>query len=299
MTYCLALRLHDGLVFLADTRTNAGVDNVSTYRKLHVLRPASDRIFVLESAGNLATTQEVLDRIDADLQAVRQDPSDGRDTLATVTHLFEAALYVGRLGREVSQRHLAALSAVGADGTATFILGGQIAGGVADILLVYPEGNYIRASDDRPFLQIGESKYGKFMLEFAVEAHVDLATATKIALGSMMSTAQANLSVGPPYDLGVYRNDSLTMDEFRITPDSALLRRLQGVWEKHLTMAVADLPTIQDLEERGEASVTDRTTDEAGVDRPDNPSPDPRAPQSLLTAPIASAARAPSAATPR
>ena len=299
MTYCLALRLHEGLVFLADTRTNAGVDNVSTYRKLHVLRPAPDRIFVLESAGNLATTQEVLDRIDADLQAVRQDPSDGRETLATVTHLFEAALYVGRLGREVSQRHLAALSAVGADGTATFILGGQIVGGAADILLVYPEGNYIRASDDRPFLQIGESKYGKFMLEFAVEAHVDLANATKIALGSMMSTAQANLSVGPPYDLGVYRNDSLAVDEFGITPDSALLRRLQGVWEKHLTMAVADLPTIQDLEERGEASVTDRTTDEAGVDRPDNPSPDPRAPQSLLTAPIASAARAPSAATPR
>ena len=262
MTYCLALRLHEGLVFLADTRTNAGVDNVSTYRKLHVLRPAPDRVFVLESAGNLATTQEVLDRIGADLQAVRQDPSDGRESLASVTHLFEAALYVGRLGREVSQRHLAALSAVGADGTATFILGGQIAGSAADILLIYPEGNYIRASDDRPFLQIGESKYGKFMLEFAVAADVDLATATKIALGSMMSTAQANLSVGPPFDLGVYRGDSLTVDEFRITPDSALLRRLQGVWEKHLTMAVADLPTIQDLEEHGEAY----PTDEAGGD---------------------------------
>ena len=295
MTYCLALRLHEGLVFLADTRTNAGVDNVSTYRKLHVLRPAPDRIFVLESAGNLATTQEVLDRIDADLQAVRQDPSDGRETLATVTHLFEAALYVGRLGREVSQRHLAALSAVGADGTATFILGGQIVGGAADILLVYPEGNYIRASDDRPFLQIGESKYGKFMLEFAVEAHVDLATATKIALGSMMSTAQANLSVGPPYDLGVYRNDSLAVDEFRITPDSALLRRLQGVWEKHLTMAVADLPTIQDLEEHGEAQPVDQ--DRADVDA--DPNAEPHTAESPLNPPIASAARVPSAATPR
>ncbi len=291
MTYCLALRLHAGLVFLADTRTNAGVDNVSTYRKLHVLRPAPDRIFVLESAGNLATTQEVLDRIDADLQAVRQDPSDGRETLATVTHLFEAALYVGRLGREVSQRHLAALSAVGADGTATFILGGQIAGGPADILLVYPEGNYIRASDDRPFLQIGESKYGKFMLEFAVEAHVYLANATKIALGSIMSTSQANLSVGPPYDLGVYRNDSLAVDEFRITPDSALLRRLQGVWEKHLTMAVADLPTIQDLEEHGEARPVDQDRADVGAD--------PNAAESPLIRPIASAARVPSAASPR
>ncbi len=284
MTYCLAMRLHQGLVFLADTRTNAGVDNVSTYRKLHVLRPAPDRVFVLESAGNLATTQEVLDRIESDLEAARRDPTDTRETLASVTHLFEAALYVGRLSQEVSQRHRAALSAVGADGTATFILGGQIAGSAADILLVYPEGNYIRASDDRPFLQIGESKYGKFMLEFAVQADVDLATATKVALGSMMSTAQANLSVGPPYDLGVYRNDSLTVDEFRITPDSALLRRLQGVWEKHLTMAVADLPTIQDLEDHGEAQ----------------PFPDPAAELgSGLTAPIGPAGLEPSTASPR
>ena len=169
MTYCLALRLDDGLVFLADTRTNAGVDNVSTYRKLHVLRPAPDRVFVLESAGSLATTHEVLDRIDRDLAT----PGD-HESLATVGHLFEAALYVGRLSREVAAEH-APRSARRADGTATFILGGQIAASAPDILLVYPEGNYIRASDERPFLQIGESKYGKFMLELAVEAHVDLA----------------------------------------------------------------------------------------------------------------------------
>ena len=113
MTYCIALRLEDGLVFLADTRTNAGVDNVGTYRKLHVVRPAPDRVFVLESAGNLATTQEVLDRIDRDLAA----PGD-HESLATVGHLFEAALYVGRLSQEVVQRHRAGLSAVGADATA-------------------------------------------------------------------------------------------------------------------------------------------------------------------------------------
>ena len=181
MTYCLALRLDEGLVFLADTRTNAGLDNVSTYRKLHVLRPSPDRVFVLESAGNLATTQEVLDRI-------QLDPAAGGENLATVSQLFEAALYVGRLNQEVSARHRQALDAVGADGTATFILGGQIGDAPPDIMLIYPEGNYIRASDDRPFLQIGESKYGKFMLELAVTANVDLAAATKVALGSMMST---------------------------------------------------------------------------------------------------------------
>ena len=200
MTYCLALRLDEGLVFLADTRTNAGVDDVGTYRKLHVIRPAPDRVFVLESAGNLATTQEVLDCIDRDL-------ANEGESLASVDHLFEAALYVGRLGREVADRHRTALQSTGADGTATFILGGRVGPADPDILLVYPEGNYIRASDDRPFLQIGESKYGKFMLELAVEAHVDLGQATKIALGSMMSTARANLSVGPPYDLAILRND--------------------------------------------------------------------------------------------
>ena len=110
---------------------------------------------------------------------------------------------------------------------------------------MYPEGNYIRASDDRPFLQIGESKYGKFMLELAVEAHVDLPTATKIALGSMMSTARANLSVGPPYDLAILRSDGgVALQEFRVTEDSPLLARLREVWERHLMRAVAELPPI-------------------------------------------------------
>jgi putative proteasome-type protease len=242
MTYCLALRLDDGLVFLADTRTNAGVDNVSTYRKLHVLRPAPDRVFVLESAGNLATTQETLDRIQRDL-----DTTGDQESLATVKHLFEAALYVGRVGREVTEEHSEALAASGATGKATFILGGQIAGDPPDVLLVYPEGNYIRASDDRPFLQIGESKYGKFMLELAVEAHVDLEQATKIALGSMMSTARANLSVGPPYDIAILHNDdSLQLDEFRVGTDSPLLTRLRSAWESHLLAAIAELPPISD-----------------------------------------------------
>lgn len=244
MTYCLAMRLDDGLVFMSDTRTNAGIDNISSYRKLHILRPAPDRVFVLQSAGNLATTQEVLDRIQQDLDS----PGD-HVSLATVGKLFEAALYVGRLGREVSARHFQALSAVGADGTATFILGGQITGGPADILLIYPEGNYIRASDERPFLQIGESKYGKFMLEIAVEAEAGLIAATKIALGSMMSTARANLSVGPPYDLAVYRNNALDIDEFRISADSVLLSRLEILWQKHILNAVTELPNVADFDE--------------------------------------------------
>jgi len=238
VTYCLALRLDEGLIFLADTRTNAGVDNVGVYRKLHVLRPAPDRLFVLQSAGNLATTQEVLDRIDRDLA----HPEQG-ENLANVNHLFEAALYVGRLGQEVCRSHAAGLGNSSA-GTASFILGGQIAGERPEILLVYPEGNYIRASDTRPFLQIGETKYGKFMLELGVHARVDLETAVKVALSSMLSTARANVSVGPPYDLAVYHNGSLRLVEHRIEADSTYLAELQEVWVRHLTDALHGLPPI-------------------------------------------------------
>jgi putative proteasome-type protease len=237
MTYCLAMRLDEGLVFVADTRTNAGIDNIGSYRKLHVLDAAPDRLFVLESAGNLATTQQVLDRIHQDLET----PGD-HESLATVTHLFEAALYIGRLSQEVQSQHRAALGA--ADGSATFILGGQVGDEAPDILMVYPEGNYIRASEERPFLQIGESKYGKFMLELAVTAQVDLASATKIALGSMMSTASSNLSVGPPYDIGLYRPGAHSLEEFRVEEDSALLEELQSLWAKHLLNAIAELPTV-------------------------------------------------------
>ena len=239
MTYCLAIRLEEGIVFLSDTRTSAGVDNISIYRKMHVVAPAPDRAFVIQSAGNLATTQEVLDRIDRDLQAV-----DGRETLATVERLFEAALYVGRISREVVASHRDALAASGADGTATFILGGQIAGEVPEIYLVYPEGNYIRSSKTRPFLQIGETKFGKFWLELAVHARADIDLAIKIALGSMLSTTRANLSVGPPFDLAVYRNDALSFDEHRIEADSDYLADIQQRFVSHLFDALDELPPI-------------------------------------------------------
>jgi len=234
MTYCLALRLNEGLLFLSDTRTNAGVDNISTFRKLHVLQPGDDRVFVLQSAGNLATTQEVLDLL-------RRDLATEGESLASVNHLFEAALYLGRLNRQVAASHQASL---GADATATFLLGGQIAGERPDIFLVYPEGNYIHASDDLPFLQIGESKYGKVLLEVAVRQHVDLRTATKVALSSMVSTARANISVGPPYDAAIYRNGALDVEEIRIEANSPYLSELGEAWFRHLLDGIHDLPPL-------------------------------------------------------
>jgi putative proteasome-type protease len=242
MTYCLAMRLREGLVFLSDTRTNAGVDNLGTYRKQHVITPGGRRVFVIESAGNLATTQQVLDMIRRDLA------TDGdHASLASVNYLFEAALYVGRLSRQVVAEH--EQETPGFEATATFILGGQIEDEEPEILLIYPEGNYIRASDELPFLQIGETKYGKFLLEMAAALNVDAGTATKIALGSMMSTARANVSVGPPYDLGLYARDSFKVQEFRIDADSPMLAALHNTWERQLRASFAQLPdfTQEDL----------------------------------------------------
>lgn len=236
MTYCLALCLADGLIFLSDTRTNAGVDNVGTYRKMHVVEAGDDRTLVLMSAGNLATTQQVLDLIERDLEV------DGdHESLATVGHLFEAALYVGRLTQSVVLQHQGAL---GIGASATFILGGQIRGERPLVYLIYPEGNSIRPSEERPFLQIGETKYGQLMLELAVRARVDVEQGIKVALSSMVSTARSNLSVGPPYDLGVYRNDSMELEQHRIEADSPYLAELTRSWIDTMVDGIGRLPPL-------------------------------------------------------
>lgn len=234
------MRLDEGLVFLSDSRTNAGVDNVSTYRKLFVFHPRPDATVVIQSAGNLGTTQEVLDRLRRDLG----DP-DAAESLRDADHLFEAALYLGRLNVEVATAHRPALGAVGADGTSTFILGGQIGDESPQIYLVYPEGNYISASEDRPFLQIGEAKYGKFLMELATNAGLGLEDAAKVALSSMISTARANLSVGPPYDLGVYRTGAHRVTHLRIDAGSPFLARLEDVWARNLAHALQELPEVE------------------------------------------------------
>jgi putative proteasome-type protease len=204
-----------------------------------VIDAGPDRSIVLQSAGNLATTQEVLDLISFDLQK-----PGGHESLATVSHLFEAALYIGRLSQAVAKRHRESLSKPGFNPTATFILGGQIGDERADILRIYPEGNYIRASDERPFLQIGESKYGKFMLELGVRANVSGEKALKIALCSMVSTAHSNLSVGPPYDIGIYVNGSKTVDQYRIETGSPFLVEMQETWIEQMIVAIDMLPPI-------------------------------------------------------
>lgn len=246
MTYCLAIKTNSGIVFAADTRTNAGVDYVTAYRKLHVLADLEDRAFVLLTAGNLATSQEVCHWLQRDLEA-----TDGRQSLATVSHPFEAAEYVGRTSRAIQERHGPALSSSGVSGNTSMILGGQIAGRPHGIFLVYPEGNFIEASDDTPYLQIGENKYGKPMLDRLVTPELSLADAARLSLISLEATIRSNVTVGAPIDLAVYRADSLTVDwQMRLDHQTPFYTALRNQWHEGLCRAFENLPHF-DWEEPG------------------------------------------------
>ena len=238
VTYCMAFRLDEGLIFLSDTRTNAGVDNVGTYRKLHVLRAGDDRLFVLavrRLACNHTRGARPHQRRSGNARATtRAWPPSSTSTRPRSTSGGSAA--------RSSQRHLAGARLVGARRRSSSAA--RSPASAPDIFLVYPEGNYIRVSDERPFLQIGESKYGKFMLELAVHAQVRLEGAIKIALSSMVSTAHANLSVGPPYDLGVYLNGSLELIEPASRPTRRTSLRSTQVWMTHFLDAIAQLPPL-------------------------------------------------------
>ena len=228
MTYCLALRVDAGIVFAADTRTNAGVDYVTSYRKLHVFQPAPDRLFVLLAAGSLATTRELLDAIGRDLA---REPAG--ESLRTVGAVFEAAAYVGRLSRQIQERHGPALASSGVSGEVSLILGGQIAGSDPDLVLVYPQGNYIGAPDETPYLQIGETKYGKPVLDRLVRRSLSLDEAARLALVSLDATVRSNLTVGLPFDFAIYPRDAFGLSaEVRIEEDSAYYRGLRDAWQQ-------------------------------------------------------------------
>ena len=228
MTYCLAIRVDEGLVFAADTRTNAGVDYVTSYRKLHVFQPADDRVFVLLAAGSLATTRELLDRIERDLQ----DPTS-EESLRSARYLFEGADYIGRLSRGIQDKHAAALAQTGVSGEVTLILGGQIRGQAPEILLIYPQGNYIGASDETPYLQIGETKYGKPVLDRIVDRGLSLQDAARLALVSLDATVRSNITVGLPFDFATYPNDTFRLpSQVRIEADTPYYQELRQAWQQ-------------------------------------------------------------------
>lgn len=228
MTYCLAIRVDAGIIFAADTRTNAGVDYVTSYRKLHVFEPAPDRAFVLLAAGSLATTRELIDQIRRDL-----DRAPTFESLASFAYLFEAAEYVGRLSRGIQDKHGPALAQSGVSGEVSLIFGGQIRGRPPEVMLIYPQGNYIAATDETPYLQIGETKYGKPILDRLVDHTLNLAEASRLALVSLDATVRSNITVGLPFDFAIYEADSFAVaPRVRIDAATPYYVNLRSTWQR-------------------------------------------------------------------
>lgn len=241
MTYCVAIRLEAGLVFASDSRTSAGVDDISVYSKMHRFATAGDRRLVLLSAGNLATTQAVRNRIRRDLD----DPQASRN-LDTLAHLDEIANYIGDISAEVQEGFMGQSEQNSGIMEASFILGGQVGGQPHDIFLVYPQGNYIAASRDKPFLQIGETKYGKPILDRIVESSIGLERAGRCALISMDASMRSNLTVGPPIELLFLGVGAHALERHcRFGEDDPWLRELSHAWADGLKRVFMELPRFE------------------------------------------------------
>ncbi|MEP3047656.1 MAG: proteasome-type protease [Roseibium sp.] len=238
MTYCVGLKLDRGLVFAADTRTNAGLDNIATFKKLHVWEKPGERVITLLSAGNLAITQAVISLLEEHISSAQDD----RTTVMTASTMFQVARLVGSAMREVETIDGEALATNADNFFVTFILGGQIKGEQPRLFQVYAAGNFIEVSEDTPFLQIGEHKYGKPILDRVTRPDMRLGEAAKMVLLSFDSTLRSNLSVGMPIDLLVYNTDSFTTErQVRIEQDDPYFQKLSHGWSDKLREAFSDL----------------------------------------------------------
>jgi len=240
MTYCVGLRLNDGLVFMSDTRTNAGVDNISTTKKMFTWNVEGERTITIMTAGNLATTQALISVLEERSKTV----SERSPTILEQPTMFQVARLVGATLKEV----IADSAQVGQTGSTQFkasvIVGGQIKGGAPTLFLIYPEGNFIEVTDDAPFFQIGEAKYGKPILVRAYQPDMSFEDTIKLLLVSFDSTIKANLSVGLPIDAQIYTKDSFTVqDEDRIEADNAYYQSISEGWGEALRSALMELPT--------------------------------------------------------
>ncbi|MCP5143905.1 MAG: peptidase [Gammaproteobacteria bacterium] len=237
MTYCVAINLNAGAVFCSDSRTNAGVDNISTYSKMRAFGIEGERQFVVLSAGNLATTQGVIAQLEKDIRTAAQV------NLYSLSTLTDAADYIGSINVAVQHRHAAQGNAAMFE--ASFIFGGQIGDQPPEVHLVYPQGNHITTSSDTPYLQIGESKYGKPILDRILTPDSDLDTAAVCALVSMDSTMRSNLTVGPPIEVLIYRRDSLLVERrYKFSAGSEYLREISKRWDAALKDSFNAMPPI-------------------------------------------------------
>ena len=238
MTYCVGIRVREGLAMLADTRTNAGVDNISTYRKLRLFGNDGERLIMIASAGSLSTTQAALQRLTHGIM----HPETGQlETLQTVPDIFSAALAVGRAIR-TSRDTLEGLAQADINFNSTFLVGGSIKGEPTRLFLVYSAGNAIECHADTPYLQIGENKYGKPILDRALDYEMPLSEAVKLALISFDSTIRSNLAVGLPIDLAVAPDRTSTAVARRIEADDPYFTDLSHRWSTALASALGTIP---------------------------------------------------------
>ena len=228
MTYCVGMRLNSGLVFLSDSRTNAGVDHIGSFRKMTLFENPGDRIMVLLPAGNLSISQSVRQTISEYLTA------DGT-SIWTASSMYEAAQIVGESIRSVHKRDAESLEQFGIDFNVSLIFGGQIRGERCRLFQMYSAGNFIESHDENPYFQIGESKYGKPIIDRVITPNTPLDEAAKCALISMDSTLRSNISVGFPLDLLLYDEDALTISRFvTIDEKNQYFQMLRSSWGKEL-----------------------------------------------------------------
>lgn len=238
MTYCVGMLLDAGLVFLSDSRTNAGVDHINTFRKVTLYERPGDRVIVLQSSGNLAVTQSVVSLLREHL-ANEFDATN----LWNVPNMFEAARHLGDCLREVFDRDAEALQKHNIEFNAAMILGGQIRGEAPRLFHIYAAGNFIEATPDTPYFQIGESKYGKPILDRVLTSATPLAEASKCALISMDSTLRSNLSVGLPLDLlCIQRDDLRVLKHVNIDEKNPYFNMIHSQWGQSLRNVFAELP---------------------------------------------------------
>jgi putative proteasome-type protease len=238
MTYCVGLRLDAGIVMLSDTRTNAGVDNVAVYRKMYVFETPGERAIVIMTAGNLSVTQTTIAKLRH--ETVREG---SKDSILHATSMLEVAEIVGRTLNDVHAQIRSRMERTGSTASASMLVGGQRLGGQMRLFLIYQEGNFIEATDDTPFLQIGEHKYGKPILDRVVRPSTSLEDGRKAVLISMDSTLRSNLSVGMPLDLLTVRRDAYRVATCeRIEPGDPEFVAMSEAWSRALREGFAALP---------------------------------------------------------
>ncbi|WP_322892435.1 MULTISPECIES: peptidase [unclassified Yoonia] len=242
MTYCIGMQLNRGLVFMSDTRTNAGVDNFSTSKKMFHWHVPNERMITLMTAGNLATTQAMVSLLrERSVTTEDRDPSILREKT-----MFQVARLVGATLKEVIADSAQSAQQSAEQFSASVVVGGQIKGGLPTIFLIYPEGNFIEITHDTPFFQIGETKYGKPILVRAYDADMSYEDAVKLLLVSFDSTVKSNLSVGLPFDLQIYEKDSFAAGRtIRIDEDDEVYQAISNGWGDALKEAFQHLPSYK------------------------------------------------------